>query len=413
MSEQYPDEMLIGIEARVLPRPTVEVSIKQDPQDFIVDEIPVQIPKSENGTYTIFKARLTNWDTNSFVIALARKLGISKERITYAGTKDKRGITTQYFCISGIFDLGTLNINGCDILESFYSVKKLELGDLVGNRFTIRVTPAIGDADALMERYNSLSMKGGFPNFFGPQRFGSLRPNTHTIGELILNGKYEEAVRLYLYDPRYDREDFRVSFGESGDVRKALQDYPLHLSFERSLLGYVQEHGKYEGAFDVFPRYLRMMFVHAYQSYLFNKILSQRIVDTGSASAIFPGDIVYPVDGFFNPAPGNAITVNSFNVEKIQALSEQDRVRPTIPLPGYETKLSTGKPGELEKRVLQGMNLSVFRIPGHRDMWSKGSRRITSAKPVGFEIGGDDRLSFSLGKGIYATIFLRELFLLK
>ncbi|MDS0257207.1 tRNA pseudouridine(13) synthase TruD [Thermoplasmatales archaeon AK] len=403
----------MGIEERILPAPDIEAAIKIDPEDFVVDEIPVDLQPDPDGKFTIIQVRLTNWDTNAFLVALARRLGISKERITYGGTKDRRGVTTQYFCIAGNVETDRIGIPGCEVMKSFRTDKRLDLGDLLGNRFFIRLTPGFGDRDSLLQRIGMINAAGGFPNYFGPQRFGSIRPNTHTIGELIVKGMYREAVMTYLYDPRYDREDFRVSFGETGDVRKALKEYPLHLSFERSLLGYILEHGTYEGAFDVFPRYLRMMFIHAYQSYLFNRILSARIRHVKSTSKVFPGDLLYPVDHMFNPSQLEPIEVNNFNADKMQKLADEDKVRPTIPLPGYQTKITSGVPGELEKSVLGGLNLSAFRIPGHKDLWSKGSRRVTGAKPIDLEILGEDRLSFTLGKGIYATVFLRELVRLK
>jgi len=94
-------------------------TIKVNPQDFIVEEIPNDLKRVENGKYTILKVVLTNWETNHFVTHLARYLGMSRKRITFAGTKDKRAITTQYFCINGSVNADQIRIKDCEVEESF------------------------------------------------------------------------------------------------------------------------------------------------------------------------------------------------------------------------------------------------------------------------------------------------------
>ena len=37
-----------------------------------------------------------------------------------------------------------------------------------------------------------------FPNWIGPQRFGSTRPVTPEVGRAVVSGDFEEAVNLYL-----------------------------------------------------------------------------------------------------------------------------------------------------------------------------------------------------------------------
>ena len=95
--ETLQKEKLIGLGPRLINGPAPRGMLKENPEDFVVQEIPSNLPREDDGRYTIFSATLRNWDTNRFVIALANYFRISRERITYAGTKDKRGITTQYF----------------------------------------------------------------------------------------------------------------------------------------------------------------------------------------------------------------------------------------------------------------------------------------------------------------------------
>ena len=68
-------------------------------EDFRVEEVG-RIPAIEpRGRFTVARVTLTNWETNRFVGKLAKSLGISKNRIWFSGTKDKRAITTQLLVI--------------------------------------------------------------------------------------------------------------------------------------------------------------------------------------------------------------------------------------------------------------------------------------------------------------------------
>lgn len=406
-----PSELSVGIDGRISSVPGFPGSIKDKISDFIVEEIPdPSITRSEDGKYGYLMIKLTDWDTNKFLSRLAKELHISRKRITYAGTKDKRGITVQYFCVNSRFSPDEIRISDAEVLEYFRSDHFLKLGDLVGNRFTIRISSEGERENDIREIYASIMRAGGFPNFFGMQRFGSMRRNTHKIGKYIVQGDYRKAVETYIYDPEFDTEDFRVRFGETHDAAEALKDFPLRLTFERSILGYIQESGNFEGAFSAFPKNLGMLFVHAYQSYIFNRILSERHKAMGDLNEAVPGDIAYAVDQYFNPVDREEIKVNRYNTDKINRLIGEDRLRLTIPLIGYESRMTDNFQGEIERKIMEEEKVLFpqFRIGGYPELSSKGDRRIISAKPLDFEYTGDNTMKFSLGRGIYATSFLRE-----
>jgi len=392
------------------PLKRIEGTIKSEPEDFVVDEIPSELTRDPDGKYTALKIRLENWDTNRFVSFLARELHISRKRITYAGTKDKRGITTQYFTVNWDLHGARFSLKDCEILEEFRCNRMLRLGDLTGNRFLINMHMNSSEFPTVMEIYEEVMKMGGFPNFFGLQRFGELRTNTHKLGKMIIEGRIEDAVLRYIYDSEIDTEDYRMKFGETNDPCLALELFPKHLSFERSILGYLCSHGEIHEAFSVLPRNLSIMFVHAYQSFIFNRILSERLARFGILDRVLPGDVLYGIDGMFNSIKDNEIRENGFNTEKLQHLSSSDRVRPTALIPGYESTIPDGDEGEIESHVLEDekVELEQFKIQNHPELSSKGERRIISAKPINFSIHEDGCMEFALGKGIYATSFLRE-----
>lgn len=404
-------EETAGISGYITDTPGIEGKLKSSTEDFIVEEIPTDLSRNPEGKYNILKIRLTNWDTNRFLMYLARYLRISRKRITYCGTKDKRGITTQFFCINSDIQPKDIIIKDAEILDSFKSDRMLNLGDLNGNRFIIDLKLQEQAYPELVKTVEQLGQRGGFPNFFGLQRFGNIRTNTHRIGKLIVFGEYEKAAMLYLYDPEYDQEDYRLNFHEHNDPSVALKEFPERLNFERALLGYMLEHGNLQDAFNALPRSLSMMFVHAYQSYIFNRILSLRISGMGNLTEPLPGDVALKVDSLFNAEKGEEIQVNRLNVQKISGLCSKDAMRVTIPIFGYESRISQGEPGEMESRVLdeEKVDPDMFRVQGYGELSSKGERRIVSSKPVDFMLSENGKLNFSLGRGKYATSFIREI----
>lgn len=286
----------------------------------------------------------------------------------------------------------------------------LKLGDLRGNRFTINLKTAVDSRDQIFEIYDKIMKLGGFPNFFGLQRFGSIRTNTHKIGRLLVHGEYEKAAMTYLFDSEFDTEDYRVNFANHNDPKIALKEFPERLSFERSILGYLNEHGNLDDAFSALPRNLSMMFVHAYQSYLYNRMLSERIRLLENYNVPQVGDSVLKVDNFFNADKSYEIAVNRLNQKKIAEMVLSDEVRVGIPLVGFDTELSTGLQGDIEQKILDEEQVEprMFRIQGHADLSSSGERRIISCKPVDFQVYSPSTLEFTLGKGTYATSMLRE-----
>lgn len=403
-------ESKIGIYGYVSsPEIRADGKIKQNPESFVVEEIPIEIEKNPQGKYLYIKVQLRNWDTNRFLIELSRRFGISRKRITYAGAKDKTALTTQYFCINADADLTRLSVRGSIILDSFRSDHMLRLGDLIGNRFSIRLHSDLELGPTIREIYDEISTKGGFPNFFGPQRFGSIRPNTHIVGKMILMGKIEEAVIEYIADPELDDEWYRLEFSKTRDAKEALKNFPMHLSYERTLLHLISE-GRIKDSFSAFPLQLRMMFIHAFQSFLFNRVVSERLIAEGDLTEPQPGDICLETDRFGNPS-GRMVNVTEFNLQKIRSAIYSGNLSLTAPLPGYKFVPGEGLMDRLTRSVMdeEGIQPSDFKIMDIPEISSSGDRRSIRSIPVDFTQQQENMVSFSLGRGMYATSFLREI----
>ena len=261
-----------------------------------------------------------------------------------------------------------------------------------------------------------IQVQKGVPNYFGVQRFGEARPVTHKVGEALVRGKVEEAVFTYLAMPfpgeLESTREARRKLWENRDVAVALKSFPDYLHYEVAILNYLVSHpGDYAGSFGVLSPNLRRLFVHAYQSYLFNKILSRRLASGLGLTRAIEGDVVCFTKNDL-PDMGKLQAVTEENLDAVNRLIERGRSYVTLPLIGFESSLAKGAEGEIERAVLkeEGTVPEDFRIPANPDLGSRGARRAALLK-VSPQIRVEEgfaELEFFLPAGSYATVVLRE-----
>jgi len=421
-------EKKVGIEIFFSPFNGVGGKLRTVPEDFIVNEIS-DFPKEEkNGNFTIAKITSINWETNTLVRELSNRLHISRQRICFAGTKDKRAKTTQLMSFQDVaFEkLSKLKIKDVAIDNIYRSNKNIRLGMLIGNDFVVKIRDINRHIkkENIEQIYNFILKSKGFPNFYGIQRFGIVRPNTHIVGKFIVKDDFEKGVMSYIANPM-DAEDeeirnLRSKLQDNCDFSSALKKYPNILNFERAILNQlVIKPEDFVGALKVLPKNLLMMFVYAYQSYLFNKILSERIRRDLPINEAIIGDIVLPIRK--NIVDTKEILVNCNNIEKINKQIVKGKAVVSGLLYGYDSVFSQGEMGEIERKIIEKEKIEPrdFIIPDIPFISSSGSRRslIASVKDFNYRFLNDDLnegkkavlLKFKLNKGSYATSLLREL----
>jgi len=160
--------------ARVLGKPTVTGSLRQQPEDFQVCEIPLIEPAGE-GSHLWLEVRKRNANTNWVAGQLAEAAGAARRDVGFAGMKDRRAVTTQWFSVNlqeaTNPDHASWQIPDVAILKALRHGRKLQRGTLRGNRFRIVVTGLGGDLEGLPPRLQAIA-SDGFPNYVGEQRFG-------------------------------------------------------------------------------------------------------------------------------------------------------------------------------------------------------------------------------------------------
>ncbi|MCZ7356591.1 MAG: tRNA pseudouridine(13) synthase TruD [Candidatus Methanoperedens sp.] len=418
---------MIGIGLYYTNAPGTGGVIRQQIDDFVVEELTNRV-ETGNGNYLIVELSKRNWDTHRLIRELSRIFRVSQDRFGWAGTKDKRALTRQKISIwdTGEEELERVRLKDVELKVIGRSNKKISLGDLWGNRFKITVRDVGLPQDETLARVKAITseLERGAPNFFGVQRFGDIRPVTHVVGEAIVRGDFKNAALMYIAKAFPDEPDeikkARQYVWDTGDFKEGLKIYPLRLQFERAMMNHlIACPDDYTGAFKVLSPNLQKMFLHAYQSYIFNIILSRRIASGLSIQEAYDGDIVCFKNEMAMPDASRLQKVTKDNLDGINNLINRGRAFDTGPLVGYETQFAEGAPGEIERAVVRELNIDMegFKVPDMPELSSKGLRReiILSFKPE-FSVAEDEInsgrtkvvLEFSLQKGGYATTVLRE-----
>lgn len=351
-----------------------------------------KIPNIEKEGIVIFVLVKYMWDTNRVLRSISHQLKIPFRCIKVCGLKDKNALTAQFVSIKGISakELYRIRLKNVWINNVEYADKMLKRGGNLGNMFNIELE--------LIEReYKDLPKFDSkiiyFPNFYGYQRFGTRRPITHIVGKYIVKGDLEKAVKAYIALP-FDRESskarkVREKMHENFDPEYGLKHFPKYLVEERIMLRHLRRRrDDYYGALLRLGKNMIRLFVEAYQSYIFNRLLSTRL-DLGS---------------LLRPTEGDITTDLYIPGKKLKVIA--------LPLIGTKTKRPQGKLGAIYERILrdEGIDENAFKtIFGE----FKGAYRnaVSCAWDVSFVRNNNKIIAkFSLPRGSYALIFLREFF---
>jgi len=403
-------EEKVGIEGYITSTVGMGGEIKNEPEDFYVEEI-AELNLAEEGEYLIIRVEKKNWDTLNFARILSNMLGISQRRVSFAGTKDKRAVTVQYYAIKGVKteDLEKISIRDAKIEAVGYARRQIQLGDLLGNFFRVRVYECRNGE--IFENTKEELREKGTPNFFGLQRFGSVRFITHEVGKLILQGNYEEAFWVYVAKP-FEGENaevrkIREELWNTRDARYGLRELPKHLRYERSLLQKLREGKSEEEALLSLPKNLKMMFIHAYQSYIFNRLLSERIRSFGTLKEVMEGDYACYLTFRAKPTFADCSEIG-VNKARVRYLIGERVASLALPLVGYNTELRGWYKLAEDFLAEDNIDLASFKTE-HKEFSSSGSYRPADMLIEISEISFDGQtFSFYLPKGCYATVMLRE-----
>jgi tRNA pseudouridine13 synthase len=410
----HPLEQDLGLHWYISDTPPIGGVLKQSAEDFIVDEIPIPESFGTTGKHLICRLTKKNWESHRAIKEIAKKLRISHRRFGWAGTKDRRAVTTQYISIYEIpaERIGEVKLKDIRLEAVGRSDSPLHLGELLGNRFEITIKKCF--PEELEKRVDAVSatVSAGLPNYFGIQRFGALRPVTHLVGKALLQGEFEEAVALYIgmtstSEPVHTITA-RETYYRTRNIREALHEIPVQLSYERAMLHHLSDRkDDFRGAFGAIPPKLLSMFISAYQSYLFNRTLSHRLELGHSLFEPVPGDRLL----FRN---GKEDVVTDRNLQTAAVHIRRGACTIALFMPGGEVPTAHGPMDHYTLALMEedGISHESFAAIGdlvHNTRFSGALRQIVLRSDIQAAVGDTEvQLEFCLLPGQYATTVCRE-----
>ena len=329
-------------------RPEASGELRAAPEDFQVWELPLIEPEG-SGSHLWLEVRKRDANTPWVASQLAAAAGVSPREVGYAGMKDRRAVTTQWFSVglqeAADSDWPSWEIPGVTILQAIRHGRKLQRGALRGNRFLVTLRSLLGGTDTLEDRLGQAA-RTGVPNYFGPQRFGHGGANVERAARWLQRG---------------------------GRIRRS----------ERSI------------------------YLSAVRSYLFNEVLAER-VGLGTWNCLMGGDVVL-LDGSRSTFRADTLDAElerrctGFDIHPTGPLPGRSR--------GRRGECASGEAAVLEEAVLGQYEELIAALQAKSEDADRRALRVLPTG-LHWEIDGTDlTLEFVLPPGAYATSLLRELVL--
>ena len=329
--------------------------IKQTPEDFIVKEMN-DIILGNTGKYAYFLLKKKNYNTIKAIETIAKALGINVKNIGFAGNKDKNAVTEQLISIkNGKKDFEKVSLKDIGLKYVGKGDEEIYLGRLKGNEFYITIR-GLEDKEIKKIEEKAKNKQIFMPNYFGEQRFSK---SNHWIGKAITNRDFKKAVELVLESNSEQNERIEEH------LQKQKNDFIVALK--------------------ITPFKMLKLYVHSYQSFLFNRTLEEYIsVNTGGNKVTYDEKI--PIIGFSTELKNKKIKKIIEKIMQEEKVTERDFIIRAIPYLSSEG-------GERDAFI----KINDFKIINvEKDELNEGKKKMV--------------VSFSLLKGCYATVLIDFLF---
>jgi tRNA pseudouridine13 synthase len=380
------------------------MKLRQEPDDFQVEELTDVQPGAE-GVFAFYRLEKKGWTTPDALAALRRRWRIEPRRLSYGGLKDRHARTVQYLTI---FHGPRRNLRHHDVEVRYLG----QVGDayasqhILGNRFRVTLRElSPSDRPALEARVAEVAAQG-VPNYFDDQRFGSVTgPGGEFVARLLVRGDFEGALRLglaapYEFDRAAQKEEKRLLAQHWGDWQLLKDRLPR--GHARSLVDYLRIHpADFRGAVVRLRPELRGLYLSAYQSHLWNRLLARWLERHVAPEQLRLVLLRLGAVPFHGHAPAELADLH-------------------LPLPTARWK---PEPGDSRVALVQevlgeeGLTLADLKVKGVRDLFFSRGERAALCRPAG--LGGtfaeDERnrgrlrltLAFDLPRGSYATLIVK------
>lgn len=337
--------------------------IKRIPEDFIVREIP-NLKLDENGNFSYFKLIKRDLNTIQAIDLISKKFNIQSKNIKFAGNKDKKAITEQFISIfnlnktkkNQLIELNSKNTkkfcleNFCIEIEFIgKGSEPISLGDLKGNEFEIVVRNLNKDIDLIKLKK--------VPNYFGEQRFSK---NNAEIGKAIIKRDFKKGADLILKNQGY----------------------------QEKLISEILKENKndYINALKKLNKKILLLYIHAYQSYLFNSI----------AESYLKNKNINKIKNIKMPLIGFSFDLNEIKDIKLKEIIEKILLKEKLSPRDFIIR-------EMPELSSEGAERDLFMEIEELKIGKMQKDELNEKK---FKL----KINFKLKKGRYATVVVKELF---
>lgn len=384
------------------------MKLKQQPEDFHVEEVPLAGP-SAAGPFALYRLEKQGWTTHDALQVVRRRWHIDWRRLSYGGLKDRHAHTVQFFTLLH-GPRRNLHQQGIDVRYLGQAAEPYTSRQVEANRF--RLTLRGLDAAEVTAAAHALDAvrRDGVPNYFDDQRFGSVGADGRWIARLMIDERYEEALQLALAGPyEHDRAEQKR---EKAILRAHWGDWAackdrLPRGHARSLVDYLLHHpGDFRGALARLRPELRGLYLSAYQSFLWNRMLARWLHEHCRP------DQLLAVRTRLGAVPMH---------QGLDAAQQAALAALELPLPSARLRLDPASPlAPLVASVLaeEGLRLEQMKLRGFREpFFSRGDRAALCLPRDLLTTSGADELNagrrklvlaFALPRGSYATIVVKR-----
>ena len=389
-------------------------NIRDGYDSFIVEEVidlgslSISDKRDSVHRYPLFRLIKRGIDTTHALREVQLKYNI---RLKALGLKDASALTTQY----AIASKSTTNndkvllTKHCRLELIGYTDVMLSKRHLLGNifhiRFKLRSKSIMNNIVDMLDTVKDYVKERRIANFYGYQRFGSARAVTHLVGKAIVKRAFNDAVNTLLtYTTEYESSEhksIRIALMSNSLSKDLVESMPDTMDIERAVARELLKSNDPIRALRALPVEVRRLFVEAYQAYIFNRTLSNALINGYDISRVADGDVCF-------------IMHNGRLGDIRVADAHADNAIVAVPLVGYASRLK-GRFGMLMQNVLkdEGISIKDFYIKEMQEVSIEGGFRpapLLLLSDMKYDIIDDDSISLSFGlhKGSYATILLRE-----
>ncbi len=385
------------------------MKLKQQPDDFRVEEL-TDVVAGAAGEFALYRLDKTGWTTPDALSAIRRRWQLDARRVSYGGLKDRHAVTSQHVTV---FHGSKRNLSHERVTVTYLGqcAEPFTAADIRANRFTITMRSMSDNAVSHAEAALREVADAGLPNYFDDQRFGSVGEGAEFVAKEMVFGRFERALWLALAAPyEHDRADVKrekaTLVGLWGKWPECQAKLPK--GHARSLVSYLAAHPTdFKGAVARLRPELQGLYLSAYQSYLWNKMLSAWLTSTLDSANLT--DVELKLGKV--PAPVRVPEEHRGAWESL-----------TLPLPSARVKPEPGVawlPIVEEVLKAEGLTLAELKVKGmQKPFFSKGDRpaSIKAEKISNFadadELNKGRRklvLRFDLPKGSYATMLVKRI----